>query len=143
MKNTVEWFETWDGQAVRIHKVDVSTYDSEAVYRRLGRTPPPPSPRKASRARTTTPELFVRTIPLPWVIRASHLPGKALHVGMVLWYRAGITRSMTVILTRTWLQRFGVQRLAGRRGLQQLEAAGLVYVERRGKRSPQVTLVKV
>ena len=62
---------------------------------------------------------------------------------MILWYRAGVTRALVVTLTRTWLRRFGVDPETGRRGLQQLEAAGLVCVERSGKQSPRVTLLEV
>jgi hypothetical protein len=85
---------------------------------------------------------YVPRIPLAWAIRAIALPGKAWGVGCLLWYRARVSGSTTVTLTRAWLQEFGVDPETARRGLRQLEAAGLVCVERRGKRSPQVTLIE-
>jgi hypothetical protein len=39
------------------------------------------------------------------------------------------------------LEEWGVQADAKRRALRKLEMAGLITVERRGKRSPQVTLL--
>jgi hypothetical protein len=82
-----------------------------------------------------------RPIPLSWVTRAMQLPGKAWHVGTVLWLWAGITRSNTVILTRTRLRQCDLHPETARQGLSRLEQAGLVRVERQGKRSPRVTLL--
>jgi hypothetical protein len=78
---------------------------------------------------------------MSWVTRAMQLPGKAWHVGTVLWLWAGITRSHTVILTRTRLRQCGLHPETARQRLTHLEQAGLVRVERQGKRSPRVTLL--
>jgi hypothetical protein len=80
-------------------------------------------------------------IPLSWVTRAMQLPGKAWHVGTVLWLWAGITHSNTVILTRTRLRQCGVHPETARQRLIDLEQAVPVRVERWGKRSPRVTLL--
>ena len=86
--------------------------------------------------------LFLKgPIPISWVTRAMQLPGKAWHVGTVLWLWAGITRSTTVVLTRTRLRQCGMHPETARQRLIHLEQAGLVRVERQGKRSPRVTLV--
>ena len=73
---------------------------------------------------------------LSWVTRAMQLPGKAWHVGTVLWLWAGITHSNTVILTRTRLRQCGVHPETARQRLIDLEQAGFVRVERRGKGVP-------
>lgn len=79
-------------------------------------------------------------IPGPWLGRAAALPGKTLHVGMSLWYEAGLTKRRTVRLTHTLLARFGVGRDAGRRALDRMAKAGLVSVDRGPGRCPIVTI---
>jgi hypothetical protein len=79
-------------------------------------------------------------IPLAWLSRAAIQPGRALHVGVLLWFLAGLMRSREVPLLPSWLHRFGLNRFAAYRGLTALEKAGLVTVKRQRGRAPLVTL---
>ena len=76
-----------------------------------------------------------------WVCQASHLGVKALLVGIALWHLRGLRHADTFIVSNLMLQDWGVQPDAKRRALRVLEKAGLIRVERRGKRSPQVTII--
>jgi hypothetical protein len=81
-------------------------------------------------------------IPLPWLEKAAQLPGRALAVGIVIWYRAGLHSSNTIVLTSAILNRFGVSRHAKRRALTALEEASLIAVTRRGNKNPEVTILE-
>ena len=132
--------EIMDGQPIEVEQVNTSERDVDEIYRELGvKTTIQPRQRSIKR-QSKAPERYVRTIPLPWVFRASRLPGKALHVGIVLWYHAGVSKSKTVKLTRSRLRQFGIHHETGRRGLQALRKANLVSVDQSGKRSPYVTV---
>ncbi len=130
-----------DGKPIEAKQVGISKGDINKIYNELGikiLVQPQDRPlKRQSRAR----DPYVRTIPLPWIQQASRLPGKSLHVGIVLWYLAGVSKSLTVKLTRSGLRRFGLHHETGRRGLRALEKAKLVGVKRSGKKSPYVTLV--
>lgn len=80
-------------------------------------------------------------IPLRWLCSAARQPGKALHVGIALWFLAGMKRNRTVTLTNVLLGRFGVDRSAKSRGLRSLEVVGLVSIHRKPNRNPQVTIL--
>ncbi len=85
--------------------------------------------------------LFVRgPLPMTWLSQAAQLPGKALHVGLLLWFRVGCERSNVVRLTRRHGDLFVLDRHAAYRGLGALERAGLVSVERCRGRCPVVTV---
>jgi DNA-binding transcriptional ArsR family regulator len=84
---------------------------------------------------------FIPPVPMEWFRRACLLPGKALVVALVAWYRSKVERSPTVILTQTGLSELGVSRQAKYRALRRLEEAGLVTVRRRGHKSPEVTVI--
>jgi hypothetical protein len=85
--------------------------------------------------------LFLRgPVPLAWLRRAAELPGKALAVGLALWFLSGMKKRRTLRLTRRTLQRFGVGRKPGYLALKNLEIAGLVCVRRQVGKSPIVTL---
>jgi len=84
---------------------------------------------------------YLRTVPISWLIPAMSLPGKSLAVGLVVWYLAGVSKKSAVTLSRVQLKKFGIRRMAGKRGLRNLEAAGLVKIEREGHKSPLVTIV--
>lgn len=83
---------------------------------------------------------YVRTIPLDWIQSAATLPGKALQVGIALWYRSGVTKKLSVLLSNTQLVSFGVSRSSKRRALASLEAAGLVKVTQEAGCNPLVTI---
>lgn len=81
-------------------------------------------------------------IPGAWVREAvRHSVGA--RVAYVLWYLAGVTKCATVIPTHADWDRFGISRYVGRRGIDSLEDAGLVRVDRHRGRCPIVTLLDV
>jgi len=89
-------------------------------------------------------EAFLKgPIPLPWLCGAARLPGKALLVGLIAYYKVGLTQKTKGLKLSTALfEKFGVSRQAAYRGLAALESAGLVSVDRRLGRCPQVTIRK-
>jgi hypothetical protein len=93
--------------------------------------PKPPKPKACQ---------FVKA-PLPWLAAAATLPGKAIVVGLALWFLRGVKKQATVRLTGATLVKVGVTRKAGYRGLRQLENAGLVQVTRRRGSGPSVTIL--
>jgi hypothetical protein len=138
-------------QHIATVKITLPTRDARATCRALGIDLPTGSPQvyrvsKRSESRShalkTSQEQFLKgPIPLLWISRAFSLPGKAWHVGTVLWFWAGITRSKTVALTRKRLRHFGLHPETARQRLADLEMAGLVRIERRGKQCPSVTIL--
>lgn len=79
-------------------------------------------------------------IPLAWLETALTLPGRALAVGLLLWFEAGCARGDVVDVTYARLARRGLPEGTARRGLRALEAAGLVTIERRAGRALRVTI---
>ena len=63
-------------------------------------TPPsrPPKAPKVSNLRGATAPFIKGPIPLAWMMAAAMLPGKSLHVGLVLWYLAGLKKTKTFAL---------------------------------------------
>jgi hypothetical protein len=80
---------------------------------------------------------------LSWFSRASALHGKALAIGLALWFRVGITRSREVKLSSATLSKFTVSRKAVYNGLQSLADAGLISVRRQIGKSAVVTVLDV
>ena len=76
-----------------------------------------------------------------WVCQASQLGVKALLIGLALWHLRGLRRADSFIVSNLMLHEWGIQADAKNRALRKLEKAGLIRIERRGKRSPQVTLL--
>src|SRR5215510_887245 len=81
---------------------------------------------------------YIPPVPLAWFDRACVLPGKALAVGMVLWRLARLKKTNRVVLANAALKRHGLGRWAKYPALQTLEKAGLIAVQRRPKRSPEI-----
>lgn len=82
-------------------------------------------------------------IPRAWLDRAMGLPGKALHVAVVLWYRAGLTGHRDVVLSLSSVASIGgFDRATASRGLSSLEGAGLVRVRRHVGRAPRVAILE-
>ncbi len=92
--------------------------------------------------KTKAGELFLKgPIPRMWLQSASSLPGKALHVGIELWFYAGLTKSKTLSLNLSRLMDSGISRDSARRGLLQLERSKLVKVVRHAGRKPIITIL--
>lgn len=91
---------------------------------------------------TRSGEMFLKgPIPWPWLIHAAKRPGKALHVGIALWFYSGMTKLQTISLNQSRLIDMGVSRDSARRGLRALELGKLITVERHAGRKPIVTIV--
>ena len=100
------------------------------------------TPSRPLRSRILTDKRFVKgPIPLEWLETCASLPGKALHVGLVLWYLAGLKRTKTFALDNTSLEKLGVKRGAKARCLADMERAGLIGIESHAGRNPVITLI--
>lgn len=86
-------------------------------------------------------EFLKGPIPLNWLRQASDLSGKALTVGIAIWFKAGATNHQTVLLGSGLRDKVGLDRKTAYRGLKRLEDAGLVSVVRHVGRCPLVTLL--
>src|SRR5262249_25657046 len=80
-------------------------------------------------------------IDVSWVYKASRLGVKTLLVGLALWHLKGLRRFNTFIVSNLMLGEWKISPDAKSRALRKLEKAGLITVERRGKRSPVVTIL--
>jgi DNA-binding transcriptional ArsR family regulator len=74
------------------------------------------------------------------MIQASKLGVKTLSAGLFLWYLRGLRKLDTFTVSNLMAREWGIGPDAKGRALRKLEKAGLITVERRGKRSPLVTL---
>jgi DNA-binding transcriptional ArsR family regulator len=97
--------------------------------------------RRGQRASPFRGKFIAGPIDVSWVCQASQLGVKALLVGLALWHIKGLRKADTFIVSNLMLQEWGIQPDAKRRALRKLERAGLITLERRGRRSPRVTLV--
>jgi DNA-binding HxlR family transcriptional regulator len=74
------------------------------------------------------------------VSKATKSPAALLVVAYML-HASWKTRSLTFTMPNGWLEERGVSRKAKSQVLRDLEAAGLVTVERRDRKSPRVTIL--
>src|SRR5262245_56577516 len=103
--------DPFDVEALRAPEVDVG-----ALAKRPPRRPP----------RHRQGEKFLKgPIPWTWLERALPLPGKALHVALLLWREAGCRRCRTVRFCLRGALPAGLSRQSARRGLRRLADAGL------------------
>lgn len=99
------------------------------------------SANRQSPPRPRTREQFLKgPVPLDWLCAAARLPGKSLQVGIAVWFLAGLHRSRTISLSNKTSNKFGLDRNSKYRGLAWLEDRGLIAVQRKGGRSPVVTI---
>jgi hypothetical protein len=118
--------DAFDPEALRRSELDLPS-----LARQPGRKPP----------RHRQGEKFLKgPVPWPWLERAFRLRGKALHVALLLWREAGCRRSREVPLCLAGNLPEGLNEQSARRGLRQLEVAGLVTVCRPPGRGLEVTL---
>ena len=80
----------------------------------------------------TRGRLFLRGhLPIDWLAQASALGKAAMFVGLECWYRAGLAGSLVFRINLSQLAVAPkLARSSARRGLQSLEASGLVSVAR-------------
>jgi hypothetical protein len=97
--------------------------------------------RQGRRASPVRGKFISGPVDVSWLCQASRLGVTTLLVGLTLWYIRGLRKTNTFQVSNIMLEEWGVQADAKRRALRKLERAGLIAVERRGKRSPQVTLL--
>jgi hypothetical protein len=91
-----------------------------------------PSPRGRAQPRTKQPFL-AGPVPWAWLASAAALPGRALAVGLYVWWLVGLhkgQREVEVSLSKV-AREMGFGRTAATRGLAALEAAGLVKAKRK------------
>jgi len=134
--------QTVSRQPIEVEQINLSEKDINQIYRDLGINAFVQPQNRPFKRQSKAQNPYVRTIPLSWIYQASRLPGKALHVGIVIWFLSGVKKSKTVKLTRKWLSKFGIHPETGRRGLKALKRAELVHFEPSGHKSPLVTLVE-
>lgn len=82
-------------------------------------------------------------ISMDWLGAAGHLPGKALHVGIAIQWLAGMNAGKPFKLTAKALKMMGVSSDAARDGLNRLEGANLIVVQRMPGQRPTVALRRV
>jgi hypothetical protein len=79
-------------------------------------------------------------IPWNWLTVAGKLPGRALHLAMVIWHLEGFQRTGTVKLKPSLCRELGMDRSASYRALKELEDSGLVSVTRKKGVAAVVTI---
>ena len=82
-------------------------------------------------------------IPWNWITCAMRLPGKALHVAVVLWQEAGFRKSRNVKFRMSKIGRVGFTRWTARRALVILEEAKLIKIDRKPGQLLQVEILEV
>src|SRR6478672_5278248 len=117
---------TWDPSSLRLDQDEVKRSQSDS--------------RRGRRSSPIREKFIAGPIDVPWVVQASRLGVKALLVGLALWHLKKLRQADTFTVSNLMLQEWGVEPDAKSRALRALERAGLIRVERCGKRSPLVTL---
>ena len=76
-------------------------------------------------------------IPMNWIAQAHRCGGKAGLMEMILWHLSGMNKNArAVMVSNVETIRWGLDRFAKGRALKALAGAGLITIERTGKRSP-------
>ena len=78
---------------------------------------------------------------MPWLVVAANLPGKALHIGIALWFWSGIKKSGTFVFSCNTIRDLGISRQTCYAQLKAMEKAGLLSIEARKGKKPQITLL--
>ncbi len=113
-------------------------------FRVEGGTPKSPiTPKVINRERRVRGQFLKGPIPWNWITCAMRLPGKALHVAMVLWQEAGFRKSRHVKFRMSKIDRVGFTRWTARRALVILEEAKLIKIDRKPGQLLQVEILEV
>lgn len=104
---------------------------------------PPNKVKMHKRANPRYDKFLKGPIQLSWLIAAGKLPGKALVVGMGLWYMAGLTGSKSVKATSALWRTLSISRQAAYRAITALESHGLIEVQRQPGHASVVTISRM
>jgi hypothetical protein len=118
---------------LNVDALRASGIDLDAVRKSPSAKPPRHRPK----------ESFLKgPIPWPWLLRAMVLPGKALHVALLLWQEAGCRKKATVRFRLAGTAEMGMHPDTAKRGLRALEEDGLVSVMHHPGSALEVTLLE-
>ena len=122
---------------------DDTSYPFDLASIRLGESPGSiPSITKAKPPRHQKKDKFLAgPIPMDWLIQAGRLKGKALHIGLLLWFEAGINKTAEVTLRQSLAREFRCHEDTVLRAVRELEKAGLVSISNLPGHSLHVTLL--
>jgi hypothetical protein len=81
-------------------------------------------------------------IPLDWLTAAARLPGKAINVGIALWWLAGMSKTGALKLTRQSQLALNISKDAERDGLRRLRQAGLIELTAQPGQRHTVRIIK-
>jgi hypothetical protein len=113
-------------------------------FRVEGGTPTSPiTPKVINREGRVRGQFLKGPIPWNWITCAMRLPGKALHVAVVLWQEAGFRKSRHVKFRMSKIERVGFSRWTARRALVILEEAKLIKIGRKPGQLLQVEILEV
>jgi hypothetical protein len=101
---------------------------------------PPTSMRRRRKAHLKG-RFIAGPIDVEWLAKARELGASALWVGTALWYLRGLRKSDCLVVSNRMMKSFNVEPDAKRRALRKLQAAGLIAISDRQRRSPVVTLI--
>jgi hypothetical protein len=99
--------------------------------------------REAQREQARRRLLLRGPVSMVWLAAAARLSGKALHVGILVWFRVGCEGTRSIRLQPEVRKLFGLNRHAVHRALRDLERERLVLVERHRGRAPAVEVLDV
>ena len=85
---------------------------------------------------------YIKVIPMPWVSEAVKLPYSAFRVGLACWFMDGCNKQNPFTLSRATCQQFNIHMWDKRRGLGQLENAGLIKIRRFPGRASLIEMVR-
>ena len=80
-------------------------------------------------------------IPMAWLNEAAKLPGKAINLGLAIWWLDGMAKTKTFKLTGKALDQLDISRDAAADALKRLEGRGLIRVQRAPGQRPTVEIL--
>jgi hypothetical protein len=97
--------------------------------------------KKAAPSRPKYRSFIQGPIDFDWVKKSAALPGKASLVGIAIWFVSGMAKSNTFTIQGQVLDDLGISHKAFNRALNKLAEIGLITVNRRPGRSPEINLL--
>ena len=118
-----------DLDSLRMQNIEMSSSSTEVTHNNVSK-------------RKVHGEFLRGPVSMKWLGVAARLKGKALAVGIALWFKDGATRNSTIKTSPLLWKKLGIHRNSASRALKALEEAGLVIVEHRPGQTPLVTILQ-